>query len=212
MGDKPGGWAGAMIHSSSAAYASPYAHHAAPEGEGTSGGAAHEQIAFYSAADLAVAAEHGEKAHAGTFLGQNPHAVMYYVSAVVGAVGILIAAFLHGPLGLAGLFIGSRTQAARSRADALLPVLGSIAVWAQHKWYVDEFYNAVIRLPLLALAHISHLIDKLLVDGLVNLAGFLPRGAGGVIRPSQSGVLHGYAVGMAGGIAVLLIIVLLAMY
>ena len=55
----------------------------------------------------------------------------------------------------------------------------------------------------------DHLIDKLLVDGLVNLFGWLPRGLGGVLRPSQSGLLHNYAVGMAGGIALLLLIVLL---
>jgi NADH-quinone oxidoreductase subunit L len=153
-------------------------------------------------------------AHAGehgTFLGMDPHRVMYYVSAGVGALGILIAAILHGPKGIWGLFVGSRTRAEVSRADALVPLFGPIAKWARAKWYVDEFYDFLIVKPLRVLSHIFFLLDQFLVDGLVNLAGWLPRGLGKAVRPSQSGELHGYAVGMAGGIAVLLLIVLLVM-
>jgi hypothetical protein len=54
---------------------------------------------------------------------------MYYVSAVFGFVGILIAAYLHGPIGLGGLMIGSRTEALRSRADGLIPLLGPLPKW-----------------------------------------------------------------------------------
>src|SRR5206468_12717805 len=50
----------------------------------------------------------------GTFLGFDPHAVMYYISAVVGLIGIAIAWWLH----LAG-----RTSAARRRAADLPPAL-----------------------------------------------------------------------------------------
>jgi NADH-quinone oxidoreductase subunit L len=141
------------------------------------------------------------EAHAdGTFLGMDPHKVMYFVSSAVGLFGIAVAYLLHKQ---------GRTSAATSRADELLPKMQPIASWAQHKWYVDEFYNFLIVRPLWVIANIFYLIDQFLVDGLVDLAGFLPRGAGKVIRPSQSGELHGYAIGMAGGIAVLLIIILL---
>ncbi len=128
---------------------------------------------------------------------------MFYVSGVVGAIGIIVAFVLH---------LMGRTTAATSKADALLPAWGPIAKWAQNKWYVDELYNAIIRMPLLVLAHTFHLIDKLIVDGLVNLVGWLPRSVGAAIRPSQSGQLHGYAVGMAGGIAVLILIVLMVLH
>ncbi|MCC6427847.1 MAG: NADH-quinone oxidoreductase subunit L [Phycisphaerales bacterium] len=141
----------------------------------------------------------GERAH-GSFLGMDPHKVMYYVSAIVGTVGILIAFYLH--------FMG-RTTAAHSRADALASGLGPIAKAAQRKWYVDEIYDFLIVKPLWVIAHICHLIDKLLVDGLVDLFGWLPRLLGRTIRPAQSGVLHGYAIGMAGGVVVVLLIVLL---
>ena len=100
-------------------------------------------------------------------------------------------------------------QAERSRADDLLPALGPVPRWAQNKWYVDELYEAVIVLPLRVLSHVFHAIDRLLVDGLVNLAGLFPRLIGERIRPWQNGVLHGYAVGMAGGLAVLVTAVVL---
>jgi NADH-quinone oxidoreductase subunit L len=147
-----------------------------------------------------VQASHGgEHAHA-TFFGQDPHAIMYYVSGVVGFIGIAIAFFLH--------YLG-RTTAATSKADALLPALGPIPKWAQGKWYVDELYDAIVVKPLLILAHICHLVDKLLVDGLVNLFGGTPRAAGQGLRPAQSGNMHGYAFGMAAGLA---LIVLLALF
>jgi NADH-quinone oxidoreductase subunit L len=162
-----GGWVAGMIENSTAAWESP-SHHTA----GHSESAGH--------AEAAAHVESGSDAHGGlgSFLGFDPHAVMYYVSAIVGIIGILIAARLHGPSGIAGLFIGDRTEAGRSRADAVLPKLGPIPKWAQNKWYVDEFYDFLIRTPLWVLANIFHLIDKLLVDGLVNLFGILPRGLG----------------------------------
>ncbi len=167
------GWVGEMLHHSSAAYESPYWHAA---------GAAHPA------------------AHAGTFLGFDPHAAMYYVSAVVGLVGIFFAWRLH---------YAGRTRAAESKADVLVPMLGPIPRWAQNKWYVDELYDFLFVRPLWVISHILHLIDKLLVDGIVNGFGWLPRVIGNTLRPSQSGALHGYALGMAGGVAVLLLIVVL---
>ena len=75
---------------------------------------------------------------------------------------------------------------------------------------MDEFYDFLIRTPLWVVSNIFHLIDKLLVDGLVNLFGILPRGIGSALRPAQSGRLHGYALAMAGGIGFILLIVLIA--
>ena len=123
-------------------------------------------------------------------------------------LGILIAAVLHGPRGLGGLLIGSRERAAMSRADGLAAKLGAIPKWGQNKWYIDELYNAIVRVPLLVLGHLFHLVDKLLVDGIVDGLGKVPRLMGESVRPSQSGVMHGYAAAMVGGIAVLIIIVL----
>jgi NADH-quinone oxidoreductase subunit L len=139
--------------------------------------------------------EHAE----GTFFGMHPHQVMFYVSGLVGGVGILVAYILHKQ---------GRTTAATAKADALLPKFQPLARWAQHKWYVDEFYNFLIVRPLWVISHIFYFFDQFVIDNLVDFFGWMPRKAGDVIRPSQSGELHGYAIGMAGGIAVLIIIIL----
>lgn len=184
------GWVGGMVHRSSAEFASPFAHHDPAHGTEADGEHGH------ATAEAHVAA-------AGRFLGMDPHKAMYYVSAIVGLIGIAAAWWLH----LAG-----RTSAATSRADALLPLLGPVPRWAQNKWYVDEFYDFIIRTPLWVLANVCHMIDRLLVDGLVNGVGLLPQLLARGLRPSQNGRLHGYAAGMAGGLAVVLLIVFLVVF
>lgn len=145
----------------------------------------------------------------GLLFGQDPHKLMYYVSAGVGFVGILIAAFLHGPKGIWSLFLGNRTRAEVSpRADALANLFGPLTRLARNKYYVDEVYDFIIVKPLWVLSHIFHLIDKLLVDGLVNAAGWLPRSFGQLAKRTQSGVLHDYALRMAGGLALIVLVVL----
>ncbi len=182
-----GGWVPSMTQNSSAVLPAALA----------AGHAAH-------GADHAAGAAH---AH-GTFLGMDPHKVMYYVSAGVGLFGILLAAWLHGAKGWQGLFLGNRTAAAIApRADAIANAWGPLTRAARNKYYVDEIYNAVIVQPLWVLSNIFHVIDQYLVDGLVNLFGALPRWAGRNLRPLQSGEMHGYALGMAGGLAVLFVLI-----
>ncbi len=167
----------------------------AAHGEAAHGAAAHGETVHGAAA--------GGGAHVaahGTIFGQDPHKVMYYVSGVVGALGIGIAFLLH--------YVGRKESATSPGADKLasLAIIRPLVNGARNKWFVDEIYNYLIRIPLLVVSHIFHLIDKLLVDGLVNLVGRLPRATGEGARVGQSGILHGYAVGMAGGIAVIVVI------
>ena len=206
-----GGWVGGMVDGSSAKYHTPFTH----EGEHEGGqGAAGTHKAEEKKSDGHGAAGHAympygmqlkkqadaEGMGTGSFLGFDPHAAMYYASAIVGLAGIVVAFWLH----LAG-----RTTAAKSRADGLLPAMGPLARGAQGKWFVDEYYDALIRTPLWVLSNVFHLIDKLIVDGLVDLVGWIPRAVGSAVRPTQSGVIHGYALGMAGGVALILVVVLL---
>lgn len=155
------------------------------------GGMIHSSSA--AALPNAAAAEHAEH---GSFLGMDPHKVMYYVSGIVGAIGIIAAFVLH---------LLGRTSAAHARADSIN--LGPLTRGARAKWYVDEIYDILIVKPLYVLAHIFHLIDQYIVDGIVNLFGAIPRMFGKLIRPTQSGEVHGYALGMAGGLAVILVLV-----
>ncbi len=187
------GWVGSMVADSTASFHSPYAVSlAAAHGEGD---------------PHAVAGPVGYGAP-GKILGMDPHGGMIVVSGLGAIFGVLIAAFFHGPKGWQGLFLGGRTQAGKCRMDAVARRAGPIPHLAENKWFVDEIYEAILVTPLRILAHIFHWIDKLLLDGLVNLFGFLPRVFAWIIRPSQSGVLQGYAVSMAGGLAILLFVVL----
>ncbi len=131
-------------------------------------------------------------------VGGDPHKMMYYISGVIGVIGIALAWFLH-------LF--GRTNAAECKMDPIARMFGPIPKLAENKWYVDEIYWAILVTPLRIGSHILHWIDKLFVDGIVNVFGFLPRLLAWILRPSQSGVLQGYAVSMAGGIALLLLTV-----
>jgi len=163
-----------------------------------------ESMALTSTASSASStAEHApatdSDAH-GLIFGQDPHKIMYYVSGLVGFIGIGIAFMLHK---------AGRTQAATSpRADALAAnaILRPLVIGARNKWWVDEIYNYLIRIPLLVISHVLHLIDKLLVDGLVNVFGRLPRAAGQGAQVGQSGLLHGYAVGMAAGVGMIVVV------
>ena len=143
---------------------------------------------------LTVGVDHNAK-----FLGGDPHKIMYYVSGVVGLIGIYIAWRLHRK---------GRTEAATSPgAEKAAQAVGPILTWATNKWYVDEFYDFLLRKPLWFIAHVFYFIDALFVDGIVNLFGWLPKAIGGSLRPSQNGLLQSYAVGMTGGLALLLLIV-----
>ncbi|MEM9166739.1 MAG: NADH-quinone oxidoreductase subunit L [Planctomycetota bacterium] len=223
------GWVGSMLKKSTAAqvYApgggdhkttaamfliDDAAHHAEPHHDDAHRGDEHHGDHDHGHDQEADAhgEDHGhEHAAHGGFLGFDPHKVMYYVSAVVGTIGIGFAAWAHGPRGAASGFLGGRTQADRCRMDAVAAGLGPIPRWAENKWYVDEFYHAVFRRPLWVLSYIFQAFDKLVVDGLVNFFGLLPRLLGKTAQPGQSGILHGYALSMAGGVAVIVFVVML---
>jgi len=183
------GWVDGILKNSTAAYESPYGAHG--EGQALAG----------PGAQVALAAEGGvaEGGEAGTIFGFDPHKAMYYISAVVGLIGIGAAWWLH----LAG-----RTEASTSRADALKQRVGWIGRAAERKWYVDEIYNAIFRAPLLILSNVFYLIDALIIDqGVVDSLARAPRAIARGLRPSQNGALQGYATGMAGGVALVLILV-----
>jgi hypothetical protein len=62
---------------------------------------------------------------------------MYYVSGVVGIVGIAIAWWLH--------LAGRTTAATSARPTPCSRPWARSPRWAQNKWYVDELYNAIVR-------------------------------------------------------------------
>jgi len=233
------GWAGGMVHRSTAEVAgATWSHHAGHDDHGDQGNAAEpdtipdvvsvepdptplepapDAVAGTPVLDDFVGdaadthAGHHTAGHAaplaltaggvsepGTLFGQDPHKIMYYVSAVVGAIGIGAAFVLH--------FAGRKT-ADKVAADGIAHAISPVNKWAERKWYVDELYHLVIVTPLRVLSHLFHWIDKLIIDiGLVDGIGRLPRLFAAALRTSQNGFMHGYAIRMIGGVAVAAII------
>src|SRR5580658_4913908 len=75
-----------------------------------------------------------------------------------------------------------------------------------NKWYVDEFYNAVIVRPLDLLAQFLEFFDKNIVDGIVNLVGSLVQYGSRQLRLLQSGQVGGYVLLMVLGILILFLV------
>ncbi len=150
----------------------------------------------------AHAAHHaGDAAGHGTLLGYDPHAAMYYVSAAIGIIGIAVAAMLHW----------RNRRAADQLRGALLanPMTRWLPTAMENKWYVDELYHITIVAPLRLFSHVlyafdRYVIDWLLVDGIARL----PRALGKSFQPLQNGILQSYAVSMAGGAGLVVVLVL----
>ena len=86
--------------------------------------------------------------------------------------------------------------------------LGPLATLFANKFYFDQVYSALVVRPLEALAMLSALVDRHLIDGLVNLVARIPVVLGAAVRRFQSGLLQRYA--LAGVMGVLMIVLALA--
>ena len=79
--------------------------------------------------------------------------------------------------------------------------------WLANKWYVDELYQAVIVKPLNAFADfLNRVVEKNVIDGMVNGAGRLVQYGSRQIRYLQSGQVGGYVLLMVLGIVILFIV------
>jgi NADH-quinone oxidoreductase subunit L len=138
------------------------------------------------------AVEQGPHAEDGQILWMDPYKAMYYISAVVGMIGIGVAFYFHLLRRSAADALRNRLLA--SRTTRWLPTA------MENKWYVDEIYIAMIRTPLWVLGKAFVLIDRYLIDGfLVNGTASLPRIIAKWFSPLHNGAVQCYAVSMIGG-------------
>jgi NADH-quinone oxidoreductase subunit L len=195
-GKKPGeeGWMYRMVSHSTAAVGkstpTPVDHaidttHGSADPHG-----APDAIDQHSAA-AAVPSEAHDDHHAGH---DAMHTMVSWLAGGGAIVMILLAGYFHWVNPSAG--------------EAVARMLGPVVILFNRKWYVDELYHAVIVLPLRALAWVCYLFDRVVIDGLVLLIAWLPRGVADVQRPAQSGQLQGYALSMCIGIGLIIAIVL----
>lgn len=110
------------------------------------------------------------------------------------AIGIVIAAIGH---------LGRRSDAPQMER-----FLGPLQTVFANKFYFDQLYSALVVRPLEALAMVAALIDRYVIDGLVNGVATIPVALGGIVRRLQSGLVQRYA--LAGVMGVLMIVLALA--
>ncbi|GGB18981.1 NADH-quinone oxidoreductase subunit L [Puia dinghuensis] len=160
--------------------------------------------------------------------------VLAILSVVGGFVGIpaVIAPNAHWLAKFLGPVVGEGTGAELASGtewgliatSVVLALIGSIGAWARfskkpelgeptgfgkvlaNKWYVDEFYNAMIVRPLDLLAQFLVFFDKNIVDGIVNGVGRLVQYGSRQLRLLQSGQVGGYVLLMVLGILILFLV------
>ena len=146
-----------------------------------------------------AAAHHQEAAHDGgaVLLGMGLHKAMMVVSGLIALAGITTAAHYH--------------WVNRPAADALARRNVELVRLLENKYYVDEFYNAVIVQPLRKLGYLCFVADQLVVEGIVGLVGLAPRLLGLSVQPLQRGALQGYGLGMLAGATLLIVWLIVAL-
>jgi NADH-quinone oxidoreductase subunit L len=79
---------------------------------------------------------------------------------------------------------------------------------SQNRFYIDEFYDAIIVSPAVILARISAFVDAV-ADGLIDVIGAAPGWLGAALRPIQNGLVQFYALAMILGLTVFVVILTL---
>src|SRR4029453_4230535 len=74
---------------------------------------------------------------------------------------------------------------------------------SRDKFYFDEIYAALVVWPLRVLAAICSWFDRWVIDGLVDLFGWIPAAAGYIMRSLQMGLVQFYALAMVLGMLIL---------
>ena len=74
-----------------------------------------------------------------------------------------------------------------------------------NKFHIDELYDALLLKPLAGLTAFIRIFDLYVLDGIVDLTGYLLRWFGFRFRPVQNGLVQFYALAMVLGLTVFLI-------
>jgi NADH-quinone oxidoreductase subunit L len=112
------------------------------------------------------------------------------------AVAVAIAG-----IGLAWLVYQRRTIDAGKLASAF----GPIRTAALHKFWIDDLYEGILALALLAFSRIVGWLDRYLVDGVLNVVSAWTVSAGNLLRTVQTGRAQDYVYGVAVGLLILLL-------
>ncbi|MER3447158.1 MAG: NADH-quinone oxidoreductase subunit L [Candidatus Dadabacteria bacterium] len=93
------------------------------------------------------------------------------------------------------------------------PFISPLYIGSYGKWFVDEIYDVVFVRTFTYLSRniLWAVFDVMIIDGIVNGVADIAKGAAGIVRAAQAGILRFYAAIMAiGALAILIYIVLTA--
>jgi NADH-quinone oxidoreductase subunit L len=121
------------------------------------------------------------------------HMDIALVSTTVALTGVGIAAFLY---------LGRSAE-----ANVIATIMQRLGLYqlSYHKFFIDEIYYALFVWPLKALALLfSAVVDRRIIDGLVDSTARIPLAVGSGFRALQTGLVQFYALAMVLGLLVLL--------
>ena len=131
----------------------------------------------------------GEGAHAAPFGGGE---VLWAVLSTVAALVVVVGAVRY---------VGGQTILVPSE-DAEPTGFGKVLL---NKYYVDEFYDRFIVQPVIRGSRFCwNVIDAVIIDGTVNMVGWVAKGLGWGISMFQSGSVNTYAFILTVGVLVIL--------
>ena len=141
----------------------------------------------------------------------------HFLHSVIGASEELLAPMAHGgmefPLmGITLLCIAGSVWFAWSiygKPDGKAPEMGGLTKASYNKWYVDELYEALFVKPIGNFARntLWKVVDVKIIDGMVNGVAKGARGLANFYgRTFQVGQIQGYALGVALGATLLILI------
>ncbi len=122
-----------------------------------------------------------------------------WIGVVVSLIGLGWAYFLY-----------ARVEPARLNAV----VQGNVVLRTLHRilyrrYYIEDFYDLLIRYIVLGLSHLAQAFDAYIVDGIVNGVASLITTSGRGLRRVETGKVQAYMIGFFGGVAVLAVLVVL---
>ena len=173
-----------LVATPSLAYANRLAEQAAVAAEGH---AAPAKLA----APAAHAPQGAAEGHAAPSA-HGAHTVIALLSQAVVMAGIALAALVY----LGRVIEAEKLAALLDRAK--------LYTLSYRKMFWDEIYQALIVWPAWIAAQLCAAFDRLVIDGLVDLCGLLPKLLGSALRPLQNGLVQYYALAMVIGLLLLL--------
>ncbi len=124
----------------------------------------------------------------------NMGELMLMVYAVLGAAAAIYVAW----------YVYKKNSMVPKTNEADLPKFQRVVY---HKYYIDEFYNAVIRKPMDWISDVGYkFIEIRFIDAIVNGMGTMVKWSGSVVRYAQSGNIGFYMFAMTLAVIVMLLV------